>query len=191
MSLPVLQMVAACYLPCPGDMLNHMFEVGSSSHHREVSEQGYSWRWRRNLASLLSPTCFFFLPFFTNLHCVSPASTEKGYLEETACAFCSKVWPFLLHSLSSSRNLNKSVSQSCNSLYCFLVFDSKTHENSWRLCRCKCCQHPKSWSTLDKDLWQLEHSPVPRGHHSEHWGCLTLCDMLVPNIPPSCFSQTA
>lgn len=52
----------------------------------------------------------FFPPFFTILHCASPASTEKGNLEEIASAFCSKVQPFLLHLLGCSRRLNKSIS---------------------------------------------------------------------------------
>lgn len=30
----------------------------------------------------------------------------------------------------------KGVSQHCNSFHCFLIFDSKTHENHWQLYRC-------------------------------------------------------
>lgn len=100
---------------------------------REVSEEGYNWRWKRNPSRLL---LVFSLPLSTNFHCASPASIEKGNLEETAYAFCSKVLPFLLHSLDFSRSSSKSVRQSCDTLHCFFVSDSKTHKKSWQLYRC-------------------------------------------------------
>lgn len=133
MSLSVLQMVAACHPPCSGEL--HLRLAAPATTKRSV-RRGLQLEVKEKSSIPLISYLFFFPPFFTILHCASPASTEKGNLEEIASAFCSKVQPFLLHSLGCSRHLNKSISWSCNSLHCCLVFDSKTHKNSWQLYRC-------------------------------------------------------
>lgn len=132
----MLQMVTACHPRCPRELLNHRFEAGSSSHHKEKCQKRVTAGGERESRH---PSCLllvFSLPLSTNFHCASPASTEKGNLKETAYAFCSKVLSFLLHSLSFSRSSTKSDHQSCDSLHCFFVFDSKTHKKSRQLYRC-------------------------------------------------------
>lgn len=79
--LSVLQTVAACHPPRPGEPLNHAFEAGSSSHHKEKSG----------------------VPLVCYLLFLLPHLPAQENLEEAACAFHSKVQPFLLHLLSSSR----------------------------------------------------------------------------------------
>lgn len=65
---------------------------------RKMSEEGYPWEWRRNLASLSSPTCFFSPLFYRSSLCLHLTAKRRG-LEEIAHAFPSEVGLFLLYSV--------------------------------------------------------------------------------------------
>lgn len=78
MSLAGLQMVTACHPPCPGKLLNEVFEAGSSSLHKEKCQKRITPGGGEESGIPLISYLLFFLPFFTDLHCAFTLQQKEG-----------------------------------------------------------------------------------------------------------------